>query len=815
MSATLAPRRRLVVPARRHEAREEIFAGAPFFLRGGATPEPAPPPLLSFEGADFLTGFLASVADRARLPRLLPWRDWAEPPAGVLDAAGRPRYPATLRRAKPLAIEPEAGTEEDGVPAGSPAWLRKLYLPLHGRFNLVAFDLTCRRAYMPPVDRARLLGAGAVIRRLRPDPLVPHWEDWISADGRSGVWIRLAQPIEQMDPEALPAAAFAGQDVALRARLGLPAEAPLPAALDSARLSPLPPDAAGRHCTLYGYVPVFSSAEQAQDLPPATPAEMVAALQARATAAADAAAGAAPTLAARIRSALATLLAETVLPPRPASGALGPAWAAVQGFVSATAAIPGGNAVAASALSLDRMARSLLIAGFDALDHAGTNTAALGGAAPETASGWLGRAHGRMDGMAGGAQKAERFGSNWGAENWLAHRGSWTTLLAERLHQLASAVLDGAAIPPPRPGQPAALDAQDGALLLADALLRLRVLRMALAASLRKQMFKDAADTEGLKAERDGLPLHTPGALGAEIAAALGLEAWRGTPETPAWPPLDAALPAGSGNLAAHRAHQAASALEAVHAEFEAALAAAGTAFDQEQEAALAARAQALGGRLRNPADPAVLRRHGLELREQPARGLLGLPGATPSTASLQALGPKMAGHYADQGKALAVARAEARVPRLRYDHDSLYAVWCWARVAGRDACEAPRLVWTRATEPFSIAEPTDVLGARPAQIQLPDIPRLIRDIPRIAKARARPFAAFAAPPDSSYVTGDEPEDTRRAWGIGWICSFGIPVLTICAFILFSIIFAILITLPGFLWMLLLRFCIPVPKRSS
>jgi hypothetical protein len=164
---------------------------------------------------------------------------------------------------------------------------------------------------------------------------------------------------------------------------------------------------------------------------------------------------------------------------------------------------------------------------------------------------------------------------------------------------------------------------------------------------------------------------------------------------------------------------------------------------------------------------------------------------------------------------ALSTTRNEARAPRLRYDHDSLYVVQCWVRVAGRDACEAPQLLWTLPTEPFAIAEPTDVLGARPATIQLPDIPRLIRDIPRIAKARARPFAAFAAPPNSSYLTGDDPKDTQRAWGIGWICSFAIPVITICAFILFSIIFSILIVLPGFFWMLLLKFCIPVPKRSS
>jgi hypothetical protein len=50
--------------------------------------------------------------------------------------------------------------------------------------------------------------------------------------------------------------------------------------------------------------------------------------------------------------------------------------------------------------------------------------------------------------------------------------------------------------------------------------------------------------------------------------------------------------------------------------------------------------------------------------------------------------------------------------------------------------------VWTLRSEPFSIADPTDLLGARPASIQMPDIPKLLRDIPRIARARARPLPA-------------------------------------------------------------------------
>lgn len=78
------------------------------------------------------------------------------------------------------------------------------------------------------------------------------------------------------------------------------------------------------------------------------------------------------------------------------------------------------------------------------------------------------------------------------------------------------------------------------------------------------------------------------------------------------------------------------------------------------------------------------------------------------------------------------------------------------------------------------------------------------------------PMVAVTTPPDSAFSVGEEPKDTAREMGIAWICSFGIPVFTICAWIMFMFIFTILIALPGFAWMLLLKFCIPVPvpKRA-
>lgn len=824
MPAALAParrRRRIVIPAPRRAPRETLLTALPFFLRGAAAPGAARPPLLSFEGPGFLEDFLAAAGDAARLPRLLPWRDWAEPPAGVLDAVGAPLYPASLAREAPLAIErdPGLGPGGDGVPAGTPPWLRKLYLPLHARFTLLAFDVICQAPGWPRLARGRVLAAGAVVRRLRPDPARERWEDWISADGKRGVWIELAAPLEAAgDPEALNAAAFAGLETALRARLGLSGTAPLPARLDSAKLALLPPDAAeGRaaaHTTLYGYLPVHSAAEQAPETAVTSPAAVAAALEAKAAAAMAALAASAPALAARIAPALRDLLAETVRPG--GGGDLNTAWTSIAWWTSGD--LEGSRAEAEAAL--ERVTESFLREAWRRLEPSGRDGNAITGQVPATHA-WLDEAEAALRGVALTSAGLSAFGSAWLASTFANRSAAWRVILEARLRQ-GIAALAGEA-PPPGPAPSPAFTPAQRDLLLGCALLRLRQFRLSLAASLRVQMFGAEADTASLARTRNPpppgvpIPVTTPGGLGQEIAAAFALEAARGTDQPPPWPPLDRRVPRGAaGDERAFRAHRAALALEEAFADFEAAAAEAGAGFEERQDAALRARAAALAVAAgMGPATEAQrlrwVRAHGLEMREQPARGLFAAPGPAPMAATLAALGAEVAAVYRNEAKALGLARAEARAPRPRYDSQSLYCVQAWVRVAGRDACERAQVIWTPRSEPFSLAEPTDVLGVQPAAIALPDIPKLIRDIPRIAKARARPYAGFAAPPDSGYVTGEEPGETERASGIGFVCSFAIPALTICAYILFSIVFAILVLLPGFAWMLLLKFCLPIP----
>lgn len=780
--AAASSRRRLVAPVQHLFAREELYTDSPAFL-GSPT---GAPPLLSFEGERFVEDLNAVAAGTAPLPFLYAWRDWAEPPSGMIGANRATLYGSAIRRHPPLSVAPEpAGVDADGVPSASPAFLRKLYLPLHLRFTYLAFDLICRRPGLPRVARHRVRQTGVIVRRLIRDSASERWEDWITADGKRGLWFELAGGLPA-DPAAIPAAAWNNREVELRARLGIAPTAPMPG-LEAAHAAPL--SVGSEALTIAGLVPVFSAAEQAGDDAPGPSEAQIAqqlADQARAALAewwADAAA-----LRQAIAAPLRDLLALTILPPRPSAAAVASAQ----------------NAIAAHGL------------------NAATHLAAFVQAAQRRAAAQL--TPGTADTQPPLSPAAFWTSGGSGAPALAANdvqpinlasapAADWNTLVIEQLHAMADLMLAAGGIAAPS-------DAQAG--LLALALLRLRRARIALLAALWLQTGQPAPDLTGtvpdiVDSVAGSSPRATAASAGAEIELLLGLDQNRAPPEfAPDFAPLSLLLGGSSRAIDTHRAGLA---LETVIGAIEEAGNAAGNAFAEELKTRRAAAAQQVGGWLGLGApEAAKLRAAGLDLREQPASGLLVFPGPAPQTAVLDAMREAVAVRYEGAGglpEARKEIRARSRVKRLRFDHDSIYAAWGFARIAGRDPCEGEQVVWTGRSEPFTIAEPTDVLGVRPVTIQMPDIPRLIRDIPRIGKARARPYSSFVTPRNSAITVGASPTDTRRQWGIGFICSFGIPVVTICAFILFSIIFSILIAIPGFTWMLLLKFCLPVPTPKK
>lgn len=835
---------RILIPADRRAPRERLETRSPFFMAQPAQPD-ARPRLLSFESDSFLDDFLAVAGGTRSVPVLLPWRDWAEPPAALVDAAGAPRYAAAaLARRTPLSGEFEASSgpalDADGIPHGvnatdrgrTPAWLRKLYLPLHERFNLIAFDLVCGAPGQPRVARDRIRASGAVIRRLAANPGAERWEDWIAVDDKHGAWLALlpaaldtATPA--IDPAALPDPE-AALEPRLRALFGLDATQPLPAlALASPPLALLPPDAgeAAQHSTLYGYLPVFSAA---REIPPQAIAgddavALAAALAARTGARLDTLFASLATTHTAARNALRALLDATVLRARPSAAQHNAASALVNDLVAGAPGLVVTDAARRVGAAVDLALREAIsrllgtatqpsttdrdIAGdvlnADALwDESNADTAAkapdlfaslaVPGSGPDAAtiSAWLQGAPPGGDGA-------------WSAR--------WDNLLRVRLHRLMDAWLAADPLPPPASGVAALIGPDDLATVVVLGLLRLRGCRVSIVAQINLALFGENRAAELKATAADGSFQLGLCALAETIEAVLTQESARDDIRTtPPWPQI---APPTDWIGAAHADGEA---LARAYAPFDDALAGAGKAALEELGARLVSVEARLDAAIGGFVPGLWLTRSGLRLDEQPTRGLLALPGLGGAAADAMSFRSAATARYGAQPERLALAEARAAdtQPRLCFDADHLYAAWGWVRVAGHTPCEAECIVWTQRSEPFSIADPTDLLGARPASIRMPDIPRLLRDIPRIARARAKPFAGVAAPAGSGVRTGAEMADTRRDFGLGMICNFGIPVLTICALVLFNIIFSILVALPSFSWMLLLKVCLPFTRKE-
>lgn len=812
--------RRLVLPAPRRDNDERFLAGRPWFRRpAGSPPEQSGPALLTFTGDDFVERFFQGLArsDGGATPdafeRLLAWRDWAEPPAALLDAADARLYPAGIERSPPL---PHELADGEAIPDQGPhPWLRKLYLPTHGHFHLCALELACRSHGYPKVARARVRQAGAVLRRLVPRGDREVWEDWVEGPRGEGAWVELAdsdmqrldRPERALDPAAVEAALAPDRLAELHARLQVDAAAGERLVLATDRLALVPRGQPGgeEHCVLYGYLPVFSSAREGdRSAGPDALAEARARLRARAEAALRAAFFGRPEVgdpAARFRAlrretraALGALLEATILPPAPP-----PAPNPWPGPVEAQ-------------LDDDRLRGHLL----DALRLEAESLAPL----PD----WWGAVVGHA------AEAADRFLADLRIAGlpfpFRLDNAAGRAWLAVRLRQLLLALVRQF-LPLDPDADAAAGSGLERNRVLATALLRLRAGRLEL-------MERVTAPARTRPLSSDQLVDNTeaaapPRVTGFTVAsAAAELDAWLESNEA-AWRALNPLPWPRAAGLPGHllAAHRAGVALETALARWDEQAADAGSAYlgfrEQRLVAARSALDQAVsrnfsaGGpdRILLPTSPDgdafTARELGIATGEPPAFGLFGFPGLLETAASFETRLSVIADRFLvlpdEQARSELKARSEAVRPRLDSDH--LYAVWAYARIAGRDACERERIVWSGRGEVFQIAEPLDLLGLKPAFLQLPDLRKMLRDLPRVPRARARPKVSVATPAGSGFQVGAEMADTRLDFGLQLVCTHGIPVFTICAWILFQIVYNILIRLPGFTWMLLLKLCLP------
>jgi hypothetical protein len=433
----------------------------------------------------------------------------------------------------------------------------------------------------------------------------------------------------------------------------------------------------------------------------------------------------------------------------------------------------------------------------------------------------------------------------WTRHALLAHSGEFKTLLKEEMHLQAAGF--SRSITAPLPGlsdwaTTSAFPIQEAHrnLLLLCALQRLAAFRKSLLRTIQITVMgvtpeDDLLITDTvLNVKVNNAPPHTVCSLSASLSIFLNLDRektagrWEAT-----YGGLglhDPLSPAVSTDRRV-RLHRLAEEWEDLFARWGKQGQAGGSAF----EATRLSRTQAWTFELASSTGVQVraLRLAGIHASEELVVGLLALPGYRPvadvglkfsltdfiQNASAQWCSPDASGCTPSES-AIRLAKTEAKRRRQlsipRYDDRSIYSLQAFAGVEDSQHPDCrEKLVISPLGEPLNFADPNDILGQRPSGIPMPDLRKLKRDIPRLARTSAAPFAAVQSPPDSAYRTGELPADTSIQFGLGMICTYGIPVFTICAMVLFQIVFNILSKLPPFSWMMSLILCFPTATAEE
>ncbi|HRF06095.1 MAG TPA: hypothetical protein PLP32_16100 [Accumulibacter sp.] len=149
-----------------------------------------------------------------------------------------------------------------------------------------------------------------------------------------------------------------------------------------------------------------------------------------------------------------------------------------------------------------------------------------------------------------------------------------------------------------------------------------------------------------------------------------------------------------------------------------------------------------------------------------------------------------------------------------RFDEpNARYVLRAFVRLKPEGACPA-RTVWGDYSQAFVIAPWYEGSGAPPVQVALPDP----GDKEMLKKLK--PNVAFTVPASMQHLLSGDPLDLMegkkpqgKGLELGWICSFNIPIITICAFIVLNIFLSLFDLF--FRWMLFIKICIPFPKKGG
>ncbi|WP_341679312.1 hypothetical protein [Niveibacterium sp. SC-1] len=181
-----------------------------------------------------------------------------------------------------------------------------------------------------------------------------------------------------------------------------------------------------------------------------------------------------------------------------------------------------------------------------------------------------------------------------------------------------------------------------------------------------------------------------------------------------------------------------------------------------------------------------------------------------------------------DSGAAGQLAGALSQAMRARFatvkgrpgrfdEPEARYRLRAFVRLKAEGACP-PKTIWSDYSEAFVIAPWYEGAGT-PVQIPMPDLTD--RDLLKSLK----PNVSFVLPPSLQCMLNGSPKDMMEGkfnkkckagnddgngLSLGWICSFSIPIITLCAFICLNIFLSLFDLF--FRWMLFLKICIPFPK---
>ena len=146
-------------------------------------------------------------------------------------------------------------------------------------------------------------------------------------------------------------------------------------------------------------------------------------------------------------------------------------------------------------------------------------------------------------------------------------------------------------------------------------------------------------------------------------------------------------------------------------------------------------------------------------------------------------------------------------------DPGARYVLRAFVRLKPEGHCPA-RTVWSDYSPAFVIAPWYEGGGAPPVQVPLPDPSdreMLKKLVPNIAFTVPASLQNLLAGDPLDLMEGKKPADSGLK--LGWICSFNIPIITICAFIVLNIFLSLFDLF--FRWMMFIKICIPFPKKGG